>query len=197
MSAQVAIGVALAAALFVAWNNGSNNAANAVGTAVGARVVSVRRALLLAAVSSLAGSAALGGYVTETVMRGIVRTEAMGSPGEVYAGMISVLLVTGLWTLFSTFAKVPMSVHVCVVGGVLGFGLGAGAQFVSWGRVLAIAVAWILVPPVSAGLAYLIYRVFSRGFSDESLSPLAVSAASFIAAATPTFLTMAKAASPL
>lgn len=183
--------LAAAAALFVAWNNGSNNAANAVGTAVGARVLSARRALLMAAVASFAGSLALGIYVTTTIMRGIVNTMSLSGP-VVVKGMISVLIAAGLWTLLSTFFKVPMSVHVCIVGSVIGFGLAAGSSTISWGEVFKILIAWAVVPLVTAGMAYGLYAVFGKAFRDPSLARVAVIAASYLTAGAPTVLIMLK-----
>ncbi len=183
--------LATAAALFVAWNNGSNNAANSVGTAVGARVLTARKALTLAAIASFSGSLALGIYVTNTVMRGIVNTMSIAGP-VVIKGMISVLIAAGAWTLMSTFLKVPMSVHVCIVGGVIGFGLAAGSSFISWGEVGKILAAWVIVPVATAGMAYGLYAVFGRAFRDPRLARVAVVGASYLTTATPTILVMVK-----
>ncbi len=183
--------LAAAAALFVAWNNGSNNAANAVGTAVGARVLSARRALFMAAVASFAGSVALGIYVTNTIMRGIVNTMSI-SGDVVVKGMISVLIAAGLWTLLSTFFKVPMSVHVCIVGGVIGFGLAAGSSTISWGEVAKILIAWGVVPLATAGMAYGLYAAFGKAFRDPSLARVAVISASYLTAGAPTVLILLK-----
>ncbi len=190
MGVGVAV-LAVAAALFVAWNNGSNNAANAVGTAVGARVLTARRALIMAAVASFAGSAALGIYVTNTIMRGIVNTMVISGP-VVVDGMISVLVAAGAWTLLSTFFRVPMSVHVCIVGGVIGFGLVAGMSTVSWGEVARILAAWGVVPLATAGMSYGLYAAFGKAFRDPSLARVAVIAASYLTAGTPTILIMLK-----
>ncbi len=185
------IALATAAALFVAWNNGSNNAANSVGTAVGARVLSARKALYMAAIASFAGSAALGIYVTNTIMRGIVNTMAISST-VVIKGMISVLIAAGFWTLISTFLKVPMSVHVCIVGGVIGFGLAVGTSSVSWGEVIKILAAWGVVPVATAGMAYGLYLSFSRSFKDIRRAKVGVIAASYLTAASPTILILIK-----
>ncbi len=183
--------LATAAALFVAWNNGSNNAANSVGTAVGAKVLTARKALTLAAIASFTGSVALGIYVTNTVMRGIVNTMIISGP-VVVRGMISVLIAAGAWTLMSTFLKVPMSVHVCIVGGVIGFGLEAGSSFISWGEVGKILAAWAIVPLATAGMSYGLYAVFGKAFRDPRRARAAVIAASYLTSATPTILVMIK-----
>ncbi len=185
--------LALATAFFVAWNNGSNNAPNSIGTAVGAGVLSVRKALLIASIASFAGSMSLGIYVTHTVMRGIVNTVALQGI-LVVKGMIAVLVATGFWTLFSTFLKVPMSVHVCIIGGIIGFGLAVGSSFISWGTVIKILVAWAVVPVAAVIIAYGLHHVFHRSFRDPSVARISVIIASYITVATPTVLLLLKTA---
>jgi len=184
---------ALIAALFVAWNNGSNNAANSVGAAVGAGVISARSALVIAAIASLGGSITLGPYVTDTVMRRIVVIELIGDPMGVSAGMISALTAAGIWTMISTVLRVPMSVHVCIIGGVLGFGLSMGMSSINWGKVLQIMITWLLVPPISATLSYAVFRIFEKSFNNKRYILLVLVLAAFISAFVPTFLTLAKA----
>ncbi len=183
----------LATAFFVAWNNGSNNAPNSIGTAVGAGVLSVRKALFIASIASFAGSMSLGIYVTHTVMRGIVNTVALQGM-LVVKGMIAVLVATGFWTLFSTFLKVPMSVHVCIIGGIIGFGLAVGSSFISWATVIKILVAWAVVPIAAVIIAYGLHHVFHRSFRDPSVARISVIIASYITVATPTVLLLLKTA---
>lgn len=183
----------IATAFFVAWNNGSNNAPNSIGTAVGAGVISVRKALIIASIASFAGSMSLGIYVTNTVMRGIVNTVALQGI-LVVRGMIAVLIATGFWTLASTFLKVPMSVHVCIIGGIIGFGLAVGSSFISWSTVIKILLAWAIVPVAAVAIAVGLYHVFHRSFRDPSVARLSVIAASYITVATPIVLLLLKTA---
>ncbi len=183
--------LAVFAAFFVAWNNGSNNAPNSIGTAVGAGVLSVKRALMLAAIASFVGAISLGIYVTDTVMRGIVNITGIPSL-IVVKGMIAVLLATGAWTLISTFLEVPMSVHVCIIGGLIGFGLAIGASFISWSTVAKIMVAWVVAPIASAAMAYGLYHIFRRSFRDPSIARVSVITSSYITVSVPTLLTLIK-----
>ncbi len=185
--------LSILAAVFVAWNNGSNNAPNSIGTAVGAGVLSVKKALMLAAIASFLGSISLGIYVTNTVMHGIVNTMAIQS-SVVIKGMVAVLVATGAWTLFSTFLRVPMSVHVCIIGGVIGFGLAVGASFISWATVIKILVAWAIVPIAAIGIAYGLFHVFHRSFRDPGIARVSVIIASYMTVATPTILILLKTA---
>ena len=58
---------ALAFGLFVCWGMGANNVANAMGTSVGSGAITLRRALLLAAVMEFAGAYLAGGEVGATI----------------------------------------------------------------------------------------------------------------------------------
>ena len=182
----------LAVALFVAWNNGSNNAANMVGTAVGARVISARKALVIASISCFVGALLLGVYVTNTMMRGIVNVVSNLSETTVTVGMISALIAAGIWTLISSIMRVPMSVHVCVIGGITGFGLSLGLEFVNWGTILRIFIAWILVPFITAALAYTMLKMLLWYLRLGKLEPF-IMAVSFVVFFSPTVLTLLKA----
>jgi len=150
MDAWIAAGIAVA--VFLAWNNGSNNAANMIGTAVGAGVISLRKALAISALATFVGALLLGKYVTNTVMRGIINIGAVSSE-TVAIAMISVLVAASIWTLVSSFIKVPMSVHACVLGGLIGVGLAMGSNVVNWGTLARIFISWLFVPFAAAGLA--------------------------------------------
>ncbi len=191
LSISIWLLIGVAAALFVAWNNGSNNAANMVGTAVGARVISAKKALLLASIACFIGALSLGVYVTNTMMRGIVNVVSGLSYSTVTAGMISALIAAGIWTLISSFLRVPMSVHVCVIGGILGFGLSLDISFVNWSTITRIFIAWMLVPPITSLISYTIFKVLSWYRKLRKMGPL-ISASSFIVVFSPTFLSLLK-----
>ncbi|NPA96995.1 MAG: inorganic phosphate transporter, partial [Crenarchaeota archaeon] len=190
MDAWIAIGAAVAA--FLAWNNGSNNAANMIGTAVGAKVISLRRALAISALATFVGAMMLGKYVTNTVMRGIINIAALHSPIEVCAAMVSVLVAASIWTLVSSFIKVPMSVHACVLGGLIGAGLAIGAHVVNWGVLARIFISWLFVPFAAAGFALGMHVVIERAVSSRRGLQILVPVASFVAVFVPILLSLLK-----
>ena len=57
---------------FMAFNIGGNDVANSFGTSVGAGTLSLKQALLIAAVFEIGGAMLAGGEVTDTVKSGIV-----------------------------------------------------------------------------------------------------------------------------
>ena len=65
----VLIGLTLLCGFYVAWNIGANDVANAMGTIVGSGALTLRRAVLLAAVFEFAGAYLVGSNVSETVRK--------------------------------------------------------------------------------------------------------------------------------
>ncbi|OYT47686.1 MAG: phosphate transporter [Desulfurococcales archaeon ex4484_42] len=180
------------AAFFVAWNNGSNNAANAIGTVVGAGALSLRRALIVAAVFDFLGAIIFGQFVSRTIMKGIVSIELISSYMTVVKGMIAALLATGIWVLISSWLRIPMSISEGIVGGVVGFGLAIGGSLIRWGTVAIIVTAWVVLPAFSALVALALYFVYERMFKSVKLLPYVVISSMFIMVFSTIFLLMVK-----
>ena len=64
--------VAGALAMYMAWAIGANDVANAMGTSVGSGALTIRRAVIVAAVLEFSGALFVGGHVTDTVRKGIL-----------------------------------------------------------------------------------------------------------------------------
>ena len=67
----VLIGLVLACGFFVAWNIGANDVANAMGTSVGSGALTLRNAVILAAIFEFSGAFIVGANVSKTVRKGI------------------------------------------------------------------------------------------------------------------------------
>ena len=76
--------LAIAFGLFMAFNIGGNDVANSFGTSVGAGTLTMKQALVVAAVFEVSGAVLAGGSVTETVRSGIVDIEAMDEIGRAH-----------------------------------------------------------------------------------------------------------------
>ena len=79
--------------LFMAWGIGANDVANAMGTSVGSRALTLKQAILVAAIFEFAGAYLAGGEVTSTIRKGIIDpTMLADSPDLLVFGMLSALL---------------------------------------------------------------------------------------------------------
>jgi PiT family inorganic phosphate transporter len=121
--------------------NGLNDAANAVATIVGTRVLSPRKAIILAAIFNMAG-AATGTAVARTIGKGILLPEAI-SYETVVASMSAVIL----WTLVATYFGLPVSLTHGFVAGIAAAGFAVlGADAVNWSKLGEIGSAIVSAP---------------------------------------------------
>ena len=192
--------VALAAAfgLFMAWGIGANDVANAMATSVGSKVLTIRKAILVAAVFEFLGAVLAGGEVTSTIRNGIVDpADLSDTPRLLIYGMLAALLAAGVWLLIASHKGWPVSTTHSIVGAIVGFAaVGIGVDAVQWGKVGTIVMSWIVSPLVAGSLAYLIFVSVQRlilGHPD----PLArakryVPVYMFLAAFTVTLVTILK-----
>ena len=61
----------------MAWNVGANDVANAMGTSVGSGALTVKKAVILAAIFEFSGAFFVGGNVSQTIRKGIVDLDAL------------------------------------------------------------------------------------------------------------------------
>ncbi len=158
--AQLLLIVACVFGLFMAWGVGANDVANAMGTSVGSKVLTIKRALIVAMVFEFAGAYLAGGEVTNTIRDGIVDPAAFAAvPHDLVFGMLAALLAAGFWLLFATAMGWPVSTTHSIVGAIIGFSIvSVGADAVKWGKVGYIASSWVISPLIAAIASYALFR---------------------------------------
>ena len=88
--------------LFMAWGIGANDVANAMGTSVGSRALTLKQAIIIAAIFEFAGAYLAGGEVTSTIRKGIIDpTVLTDTPELLVFGMLSALLAAATWLLIA------------------------------------------------------------------------------------------------
>ena len=162
--AQIYIGLAAAFGLFMAWGIGANDVANAMATSVGSKALTIKQAILVAAIFEFAGAVLAGGEVTSTIRKGIVDVEPIaGSPELLIYGMLAALLSAGVWLLIASRNGWPVSTTHSIVGAIVGFAaVGIGVDAVQWGKVGKIVMSWVISPVTAGFIAYLIYMSVQR-----------------------------------
>jgi PiT family inorganic phosphate transporter len=167
--AQIFVYLAIAAGFYMAWAIGANDVANAMGTSVGSRSLTLRQAVLVAAVFEFSGAIFAGGNVTETIRKGIIDPAAVSAhPAYLIYGMLSALLAAGTWLLFATRAGWPVSTTHSIVGSVVGFAAaGLGLDAVHWVKVGQIAVSWVTSPLVAGIVAFVLFTVVQRTILEQ------------------------------
>ncbi|MDH4073991.1 MAG: inorganic phosphate transporter [Gammaproteobacteria bacterium] len=150
--------------IFMAWGIGANDVANAMATSVGSKALTIRQAILVAAVFEFLGAVLAGGEVTSTIRNGIVDSELLvGEPELLIYGMLASLLAAGTWLLIASRNGWPVSTTHSIVGAIVGFAaVGIGIDAVQWEQVGTIVISWV-VSPLTAGLiAFIIYMSVQR-----------------------------------
>ncbi len=150
--------------LFMAWGIGANDVANAMATSIGARAVTVKQALLIAAVFEFAGAVLAGGEVTGTIRKGMVDASLLGDRPELLVfGMLASLLSAGVWLFVASNRGWPVSTTHSIVGAIIGFAVvGIGFDSVKWGKVGAIVASWVASPLIAGTLAFVIFTSVQR-----------------------------------
>ncbi|HJM19078.1 MAG TPA: DUF47 family protein [Candidatus Thalassarchaeaceae archaeon] len=151
---------------YMAWNIGANDVANAMGTSVGSGALTLKRAIIVAAVFEFAGAVFFGSHVTDTIRKGVLD---FGSDGFSYElsqnlmyGFLGALLAAAIWLTIATKYGLPVSTTHSIVGGVIGMGLFIQVDSVNWGKVFEIVLSWIVSPLLGGIIAYLSFIVIKR-----------------------------------
>jgi solute carrier family 20 (sodium-dependent phosphate transporter) len=89
---------------------GSNDVANAFATSVGSKSLTMRQAIIIAAVFEFLGAMVLGRVTTGIIARGVADVSVFNEEPEVYAyGMICALSVGAIWQLWASYAGYNVS----------------------------------------------------------------------------------------
>ncbi|MEE8285534.1 MAG: inorganic phosphate transporter [Gammaproteobacteria bacterium] len=160
--------MAAAFGLFMAWGIGANDVANAMGTSVGSRALSLRQAVVIAAIFEFLGAVLAGGQVTATIRKGIIDPGLLaGNPELLVFGMLASLLAAGVWLMVASTFGWPVSTTHTIVGAIVGFAIvGMGASAVQWAKVGAIVASWVVSPLLAGTLAFALFRSVQRLIFD-------------------------------
>ncbi len=163
---------------FMAFNIGGNDVANAFGTSVGAGTLTMKQALLVAAIFEVSGALLAGGNVTDTVKSGIVDLSGVAiNPMDFAFIMMAALLGAAVWLLVATRMGWPVSTTHSIIGGIIGASLTigfvtgtGGLAMVQWSEVGQIAISWVLSPALGGLAAFVIYGLIKKYVLGTSLS---------------------------
>ncbi|MCG8017414.1 MAG: inorganic phosphate transporter [Candidatus Thiodiazotropha sp. 'RUGA'] len=143
---------------YMTWGIGANDVANAMGTSVGSGAITVKQAIIIAAVFEFAGAFIAGGAVTKTIRKGIIDPSSItGSPELLVYGMLAALLAAAIWLMVASTRGWPVSTTHTIVGAIVGFAaVGIGMDAVNWAKIGGIVASWIVSPLVGGFFALLL-----------------------------------------
>lgn len=137
---------------------GANDMATVLAPVVGGNVLSWRKALPVAAVLVVAGSALAGGQVFRTVGDGLV-------PAPALAVQVAVLAAVLLAVAVASLLKTPISTSQSIILALVAVALVAG-QAVDVGLLIAVVAAWAVFPLLSLAVAPTLYRALDRALAN-------------------------------
>jgi PiT family inorganic phosphate transporter len=143
----------LTSGLFLGWSLGANDASNVFGSAVGSKLVSFRRAAIIASIFVILGA----------VIQGAGASHTLGKLGSVNAigGSFTVALAAATTIYMMTKFALPVSTTQAIVGAIIGWNLFTGNSTDS--KTLSQIVAtWISGPIIGAVFAILLFIALKK-----------------------------------
>lgn len=166
--------ISIVAGFYMAWTIGANDVANAMGTSVGSGALTLKQAVIVAAIFEFAGAVLVGSHVTDTIRKGMVDPVIFtANPDVLMIGMLSALIASAIWLQLATHWGLPVSTTHSIVGAVVGFALIAvGTSAISWGKVSQIVGSWVISPLMGGVIACTMF-IFIRNRVLDSEHPVA------------------------
>ncbi|WP_348611597.1 inorganic phosphate transporter [Halobaculum rarum] len=149
--------------LATAWALGANSNSPPFAPAIGANAVSTMRAAFLIGILAALGALTQGGAISETVGAGLINGVQITS----LAATAGLLTATG-FMIFGVYSGYPVPAAFATTGAMVGVGLSLGGD-PALDTYRRIATFWVLVPPVSGGLAYLTATLLRRDDIPETV----------------------------
>jgi inorganic phosphate transporter, PiT family len=140
----------LTSGLFLGWSLGANDASHVFGSAVGSKMVTFRKAAIIASIFFILGA----------VLQGSGTSHTLGKLGAVNAlgGSFTVALAAAITIYMMTKFALPISTTQAIVGAIIGWNLFTGNHTDSK-TLSTIVSAWIAGPVLGAVFAILLYIV--------------------------------------
>ncbi|OGF59724.1 MAG: phosphate permease [Candidatus Fischerbacteria bacterium RBG_13_37_8] len=170
---SIVYALSVAATFYTAWTIGSNDVANAMATSVGSKALTLRKAVVVAAIFEFSGALLVGSKVTETIRSKIIDVSLFqGKEWHFVLGMLAALLATGIWIQIATMKGLPISTTHAIVGGIFGFGIiSVGISGIKWLVILKIVLSWLISPLAGFILAFFVF-VFIRRIIIDTKNPI-------------------------
>lgn len=157
-------GFGLLFAFYNAWGIGANDCANSFATSVGAKVLTLKQAVLVAAVFEFCGAVFMGSHVTSTVRKKIVDLDLFqDNPGALMYGMLCADLSSAIWLTVATYFKLPVSTTHSIIGAIVGFSLAYGGKdAVNWDKIWLVISSWVASPFIAGVIAMFLFFTINK-----------------------------------
>ena len=170
--------VSVGVCAYLAWNIGANDVANAMGTSVGSRALTLKQAVIIAAIFEFIGAFFAGDAVTDTVRKGILvvdfdnqsLVDAIST--DLMYGFIAAMMAAAVWLTIATRYGLPVSTTHSIIGGIVGVGLVMEVQhetsLIDWVVIEKVAMSWIASPLMGGLFAFFTFWIIRETILDTS-----------------------------
>jgi PiT family inorganic phosphate transporter len=158
------LAVLLGIAFLAAFSIGGND--ETLSPAVGGKVFSVRRAVIIGAITNLIGAIFMGEGVSEKV-----GSDLVGGRMLTLNMVFAILISMAIWLMVASATKgLPISTTQCIVGSVVGIVVfapflgvsGWGVEAVTWSVIIQIIVGWVLSPIIGFFISAAVFSLVRR-----------------------------------
>ena len=158
----------------MAWNIGANDVANAMGTSVGSRALTLKQAVIIAAIFEFCGAFFAGDAVTDTVRKGILEvdftTVTPDISQDIAFGFIAAMMAAATWLTIATRFGLPVSTTHSIIGGIIGVGLvlevDHNTSYINWEVVQKVVMSWVASPLMGGLVAFFSYWIIKKTILD-------------------------------
>ena len=171
---MIVVVLALMVCAYMAWNIGANDVANAMGTSVGSRALTLKQAVVIAAIFEFCGAFFAGDAVTDTVRKGILEVDfTQVTPDisqDIAFGFIAAMMAAATWLTIATRFGLPVSTTHSIIGGIIGVGLvlevDHNTSYINWEVVRKVVMSWIASPLMGGIVAFFSYWIIKKTILD-------------------------------
>src|SRR5512137_236931 len=141
----------IASALVFDFINGFHDTANAIATCISTRALSIRSAILMAALLNFVG-AMISTKVATTIGKGIVDAENV-TQMVVLAGITGAII----WDLITWYYGLPSSSSHAIIGGIMGAVIAhAGFSALHWDGLRKIILSLVISPILGTAVGFIV-----------------------------------------
>jgi phosphate/sulfate permease len=161
----------------MAWALGANSNSPPFAPAIGANAISTMQAAFVIGILAALGAVTQGGAISETVGADLINNVQI-TPLAATAGLLTAAVFMG----FGVYSGYPVPAAFATTGAMVGVGLALGGD-PAMATYQRLGIFWLLVPPVSGGMAYLTATILRRDDIPETIGvPLLAAVVSGIVA---------------
>ena len=170
--------VSILVCAYLAWNIGANDVANAMGTSVGSRALTLKQAVIIAAVFEFIGAFFAGDAVTDTVRKGILVVDFENQAlidaisNDLMYGFIAAMMAAAVWLTIATRYGLPVSTTHSIIGGIVGVGLVMevqhGTSLIDWNVIEKVVMSWVASPVMGGLFAFFTFWVIRETILETS-----------------------------